>query len=47
MLIGEGTYPYVNGGVSSWVHQLIRGLPELNFGLVFLGSLPEEYGEIR
>jgi hypothetical protein len=47
MLIGEGTYPYVKGGVSSWIHQLIRGLPELNFGLVFLGSLPEEYGEIR
>ena len=47
LLIGEGTYPYVKGGVSSWIHQLIRGLPELNFGLVFLGSLPEEYGEIR
>jgi len=47
LLIGEGTYPYVKGGVSSWIHQLVRGLPELNFGLVFLGSLPEEYGEIR
>jgi glycosyltransferase involved in cell wall biosynthesis len=47
LLLGEGTYPYVKGGVSSWLHQLIRGLPELNFGLVFLGSLPEEYGEIR
>jgi len=47
LLIGEGTYPYVKGGVSSWLHQLIRGLPELNFGLVFLGSLPEEYGDIR
>jgi len=47
LLIGEGTYPYVKGGVSSWIHQLVRGLPELNFGIVFLGSLPEEYGEMR
>jgi glycosyltransferase involved in cell wall biosynthesis len=32
----EGTYPYVSGGVSSWIHALISGMPELTFGLVFL-----------
>lgn len=37
-LLLEGTYPYVRGGVSSWVHQLIRGLPELRFALVFVGA---------
>jgi len=37
-LLLEGTYPYIRGGVSSWVHQIIRGLPELNFYLVFLGG---------
>ena len=36
-LLLEGTYPFVSGGVSSWVHQIIRGLPEYSFSLVFLG----------
>jgi len=47
LLVGEGTYPYIRGGVSSWIHQLITGLPELNFGIVFLGTSPGEYGEMR
>ncbi|HUQ25414.1 MAG TPA: DUF3492 domain-containing protein, partial [Burkholderiales bacterium] len=34
----EGTYPYVAGGVSSWVHQIIRGFPEYRFALAFIGS---------
>lgn len=42
-LLLEGTYPYVRGGVSSWVHQLIRELPELRFSLVFIGSRREDY----
>ncbi len=36
-LILEGTYPYITGGVSSWVHSLISGLAELDFSLVHLG----------
>ncbi|MHB2019265.1 MAG: GT4 family glycosyltransferase PelF [Candidatus Xenobia bacterium] len=32
----EGTYPYVSGGVSSWIHALLEGMPDLNFGLVYL-----------
>lgn len=47
LLIGEGTYPYIRGGVSSWIHQLISGMPQLRFGIIFLGSTPEDYGEIR
>jgi glycosyltransferase involved in cell wall biosynthesis len=46
MLFGEGTYPYIRGGVSSWIHQLINGMPDLNFGIVFLGSLASDYGDI-
>lgn len=46
LLIGEGTYPYIRGGVSSWIHQLINGMPDLKFGIIFLGSLESEYGEI-
>ncbi|MFN3076153.1 MAG: GT4 family glycosyltransferase PelF [Alphaproteobacteria bacterium] len=30
----EGTYPYVAGGVSSWVHDLIRAQEHLRFALV-------------
>lgn len=45
MLLLEGTFPYVSGGVSSWVNQIIRGFPELSFGIVFLGSRREDYGD--
>src|SRR5258708_37109748 len=37
----EGTYPYVTGGVSSWLHQLMVNLPELTFCIFHLGSKPE------
>ncbi|GAB4187783.1 MAG: GT4 family glycosyltransferase PelF [Thalassobaculales bacterium] len=33
-LLLEGTYPYVAGGVSSWVHDLIGAHPELRFAAV-------------
>ncbi len=29
----EGSYPYITGGVSSWVHIMIRGMPEIDFVL--------------
>ncbi|MBF0108364.1 MAG: GT4 family glycosyltransferase PelF [Magnetococcales bacterium] len=35
-LIVEGTYPYVAGGVSGWVHELIKSLPEFSFHLLAL-----------
>jgi glycosyltransferase involved in cell wall biosynthesis len=44
-LLLEGTFPYVAGGVSSWVNQMIRGFPDVRFAVVFIGSLEEEYGE--
>ena len=47
LLLLEGTFPYVAGGVSSWVNQIIRGFPELRFGALFLGSRPEDYGPMR
>lgn len=37
-LILEGTYPYVYGGVSTWVHQLLTMFPERKFALFFLGA---------
>ena len=47
MLLLEGTFPYVSGGVSSWVNQIIRGFPEYTFGICFLGSRREDYGDMR
>ncbi|MEO5659259.1 MAG: GT4 family glycosyltransferase PelF [Polaromonas sp.] len=46
-LLLEGTYPFVRGGVSGWVHQLIEGLPEFRFALVYLGAERPEHEEIR
>lgn len=44
-LLLEGTYPFIRGGVSSWVHQVITGLPEYTFALIFLGGDRSHYGE--
>lgn len=35
-LLLEGTYPYVSGGVSVWVHDLIQAQPHLTFHLTVL-----------
>lgn len=43
----EGTFPYVSGGVSSWVNQMIRAFPQYRFALVFIGSQPADYGEMK
>lgn len=37
-LVLEGTYPYVSGGVSTWVHQIIASMPELKFSILFIGA---------
>ncbi|MDQ0868415.1 glycosyltransferase involved in cell wall biosynthesis [Arthrobacter sp. V1I9] len=31
LLTTEGTYPYYQGGVSTWAHELVNGLPEHEF----------------
>jgi len=46
-LLLEGTYPYIKGGVSSWVHQLVSRLPQWRFAAVFLGSRAQDYGGIQ
>ncbi|WP_417663541.1 GT4 family glycosyltransferase PelF [Pseudomonas sp.] len=44
-LLLEGTWPYVRGGVSSWVNQLILGLPELTFSVFFIGGQQSAYSK--
>ena len=46
-LLLEGTFPYVSGGVSSWIHQIIRAYPQYRFAIVFLGSKRKDYGTFR
>lgn len=45
-LLLEGTFPYVSGGVSSWVNQMIRAFPDVRFAIVFIGSRREDYGDM-
>ncbi|MBD3801344.1 MAG: GT4 family glycosyltransferase PelF [Campylobacterales bacterium] len=47
MIFAEGTYPYIRGGVSSWIHQIITNLQQFTFGICFIGSRPSDYGEVR
>ncbi len=42
-LILEGTYPFVSGGVSNWVYELIRVFPEYRFAVIFLGTKAADY----
>ncbi|MBQ9747267.1 MAG: GT4 family glycosyltransferase PelF [Clostridia bacterium] len=37
-LILEGCYPYINGGVSTWMHQYINEMPEHEFVLWVIGA---------
>ena len=40
-LLLEGTYPYVAGGVSTWVHQLISSMKDLRFGIIYIAPSPD------
>ena len=44
-IILEGSYPYITGGVSAWVHDLITGLPETEFALFTIS--PEANQKLR
>ena len=46
-MVVEGTYPYVKGGVSSWIHNLISALPSKTFRILFLGPSPNFEYELR
>ena len=37
-LILEGTYPYVAGGVSHWVAQILDHMPHLRFSMLYIGA---------
>ncbi|TVM19247.1 group 1 glycosyl transferase [Oceanidesulfovibrio indonesiensis] len=43
----EGTYPFVSGGVSSWVHSLVKALPEINFTALCIMPSREQRLEVK
>ncbi|MHB8877068.1 MAG: GT4 family glycosyltransferase PelF [Myxococcaceae bacterium] len=46
-LVLEGTYPYTRGGVSSWVHSIIQGLPDITFSLLLISSTRHQKNEVK
>ena len=43
-LIVEGSYPYIKGGVASWIHQILENYPDFTFDIVVLvASDKDEY----
>ena len=46
-VILEGCYPYVTGGVSSWMHQYIQAMPQHEFVVWALNADPSQNGKFR
>lgn len=46
-LLAEGSYPYIAGGVSSWINQLISELPDFKFKIISIMPSDEEFNEYR
>ncbi len=46
-MIAEGSYPYVTGGVSSWIHSLITNLPEHEFTIYAIGAQEKQRGQFK
>ncbi|MEZ5328410.1 MAG: GT4 family glycosyltransferase PelF [Verrucomicrobiales bacterium] len=46
-LLLEGTYPYVFGGVSAWVDQIMHAMPDREFVVTFIGSRKDLSGESK
>ena len=57
-IVAEGCYPYVVGGVSSWIHSMIKTFPDYKFVILsivanrslrgkFVYELPENVLEVR
>ena len=46
-VILEGCYPYVTGGVSSWMHQYIQAMPQHEFVVWAINADPSQNGQFR
>ncbi|MFH1830227.1 MAG: GT4 family glycosyltransferase PelF [Pseudomonadota bacterium] len=41
-LVLEGTYPYIRGGVSAWVHDIITEMPDVKFSVLSIMPTPRD-----
>ena len=46
-IIAEGSYPYVTGGVSSWIQMLINNMKEHDFIIYAIGAKEETKGKFK
>ncbi len=46
-MILEGCYPYVFGGVSSWTHQYIQAMPDVDFVIWCIGAKAKDRGKFK
>ena len=46
-IIAEGSYPYVIGGVSSWIQTLVSSMPEHEFIIYSIGANGEDRGAYK
>lgn len=44
-IIAEGCYPYVVGGVSSWIHSMIKAFPKVEFVVLAIVAKRSQSGE--
>lgn len=46
-MIAEGSYPYVTGGVSSWIHNMALQMPEHEFVIYAIGAQSKQRGQFK
>lgn len=46
-LVAEGSYPYITGGVSSWIHALARNMPEHDFIIYAIAAERKQKGKFK
>ncbi|PYI54065.1 GT4 family glycosyltransferase PelF [Paenibacillus flagellatus] len=46
-MIAEGSYPYVTGGVSSWIHSIVTHFPEHEFVIYTIGANASQRGRYK
>ena len=46
-LIAEGSYPYVTGGVSSWIQGLMTSMKEHEFIIYAIGAETKQKGKYK
>lgn len=46
-ILAEGCYPYVAGGVSSWIQMLVSGMPQHEFTICTIAANVEQKGQFK